>query len=343
MALRIWINRVSKPVRRILGHYGAACVATIAAIAFCLPILPRAANAEARPLFCVLVPHFKDEYWLSVGFGLEQEAARQAVDLLVYEAGGYRDRAAQIAQLDLCVARGADAILIGAVTSDHPDLIQAIASVAERVPVLAVVNALESNRLSARIGVDWQGMGRAIGDHLSALHPAGTPAKTALLVSGPPEAGWTGLVETGLRAALTTSSVTILEVFGADTGLRPQLSLVETALSRHPDADYLIGSAPAIEAAFGLIAAQTTPDPPALLSLYVNHSVLRGLMNGQVQTAAFDDPVRQGIMAIRQAVGATPLSDAARLVGPDIVLLTRADPDLDQIRISPAGYFPKLQ
>lgn len=343
MALRIWINRVSKLVRRIVRQYGAACVGTITAIAIYLAILLPPVTAQERPLFCVLVPHFKDEYWLSVGFGLEEEAARQNVALLFFQAGGYRARATQIDQLDACVTRGADAILIGAVTSDHPDLTAAIARVANKVPVFGLVNELHSNDLSGRIGVDWRDMGYAVGHHLALLHPAGSSPRSAVFLTGPAEAGWTGPLEAGLRDGMADSSVKIVEVFGADTGLRAQLSNVETALMRHPDADYMIGDAPAIEAAFGLFAAQMHPTPPILLSTYVNHSVRRGLENGQVLAAAFDDPVQQGIMAIRQAVSATAPSDATRMIGPRIVLLTQADQSFNHIRTSPADYFPAIQ
>lgn len=320
-----------------------ACVCTIIAVAIGLVSLPTRGHAGAHPLFCVLVPHFKDDYWLSVGFGLEQEAARQNVALLFYEAGGYRARAAQIDQLDACVARGVDAILIGAVTSDHPDLTDAIARVAQRVPVFGLVNALHSDALSGRIGVDWRDMGAVAGHHLRQLHPAGSSPKTALFVTGPAEAGWTGPLEAGLRDGLAGGSVTILEVFKADTGLRAQLDLVETALLRHPDADYLIGDAPAIEAAFGLFATKTYAARPILISTYMSHAILRGLQNGNVLAASFDDPVQQGLLAIRQAMVLKSIPNQQSVIGPKVAFLTRDDKNFDHIQLSPAAYFPALQ
>lgn len=305
--------------------------------------LPTHGRADARPLFCVLVPHFKDDYWLSVGFGLEQEAARQNVTLLFFEAGGYRARTAQIDQLDACVARGADAILIGAVTSDHPDLTDAIARVAQRVPVFGLVNALQSSAVTGRIGVDWRDMGSVAGHYLRQLHPAGAPQKTVLFLTGPAEAGWTGPLEAGLRDGLAGSSVTILEVFRADTGLRAQLNIVETALLRHPDADYLIGDAPAIEAAFGLFATKTYPTRPKLISTYLSHAILRGLQNGQVLAASFDDPVQQGKMAIQQVIFMKSIANQQSVIGPKVELLTRDDQNFEHIQLSPADYFPALQ
>lgn len=343
MAERIWINRVSNLVCRIVGLYWAACGGSITTIALWIALWSTAAFGGSGPLVCVLVPHFVDEYWLSVGYGLEQEAARQDIDLLFFEAGGYRARARQIQQLGSCVERGSDSILIGAVTSDHPDLIEAIAKVAETMPVFGLVNELHSQSLSARIGVDWRDMGDGIGQYLSGLHPKGTPPKTAILVSGPAESGWPAPLEAGLRAGLAESAVTIVDVSGADTGLRRQLALVETALETHPGADYLIGSAPAIEAAMGLLAASDAQSSPRLLSTYVSHTVLRGLMNGSVLAAPFDDPMLQGIMAIRQTLKPKDPADLAPSVGPRIRLVPGADSNFEHIQISPPDYFPAIQ
>lgn len=346
MPPRIWINRVSKFIRRIIREYGATCFSTIVqlclVIGTSLTVLPTLASAEERARFCVLVPHFKDEYWLSVGFGLEQEAARQNVDLLFFEAGGYRARTTQIEQLAACVAGDVDAILIGAVTSDHPDLTNAIAQTALDIPVFGLINALhDADALRGQIGVDWWEMGQVLGDYLSTLHPVGSAPKTAVFLTGPKEAGWTGPLEAGLRQGLSGSAIDILDVFRADTGLRQQLALAERAFEQHPSVDYMIGSAPAIEAAIGLLASRQDTDPPKLLATYVSHTIKRGLMNGSVLAASYDDPMLQARMAIQQAV--STVSTSVPPSGPEVTLLIRGNDNLNAIHTSPAEYFPSLQ
>ncbi len=291
----------------------------------------------------MLVPHFKDEYWLSVGYGLEQEAAVQDVKLRFFEAGGYRARTEQISQLDACARDNVAAILIGAVTSDHPDLMRAIDRAARDIPVFGLVNELHAEALSGRTGVDWQDMGYAVGRHLASLHPAGTKPQSVVFISGPSAAGWTGPLEDGLLDGLQGSAVKVSEVFGSDTGLRQQLEQVEAALERYPDADYLIGSAPAVEAAMGLYASHPDHPRPMLVSTYISHTIMRGLMNGTVLAASFDDPALQGIMAIRQAVSVEVPIDPETPIGPDIVLLTSADQGLGRVRLSPADYFPNIR
>ncbi|GHE90876.1 TMAO reductase system periplasmic protein TorT [Aliiroseovarius zhejiangensis] len=292
---------------------------------------------------CVLVPHFKDEYWLSVGYGLEQEARHHDIDLLFYEAGGYRALATQIAQLNDCAARGVDAILIGAVTSDHAELLSAIRDVSSRVPVLGLVNELRSPDLSGRIWVDWRQMGLVLGSYLADLHPADTVPQRAVLVSGPEEAGWTGPLEQGLRKGLATSSIEIIAVFSADTGLRQQLALVEEAFATIPKIDLLIGSAPAVEAAIGLISNTGQNSDVRLASTYISHTIKRSLTNGRVLAVPFDDPRQQGMLAIRQLLSVAGKRQHAAMGGPEIVLVSGQDDVIDKVVLSPADYFPVIQ
>lgn len=324
-------------------QYGAGGPGSIVAFALWLVVVTPSIAAGSERLICALVPHFKDEYWLSVGYGLEQEAARQGFALELFEAGGYGGRAQQIAQLSQCVQGGADAIVIAAVTSDHPDLLEAIGQVARQVPVYGVVNALRAEGLRGWVGVDWAEMGGTVGRYLARLHPAGSAPQTAVLISGPAGAGWTAQLEGGFRAGLAGSAVTIVAVFGADTGLRQQLALVETALEQFPDVDYLIGSAPAVEAAIGVFATLPRANAPRLLSTYISHTVLRGLMNGGIEAAAFDDPVAQGRGVIDMAARGFTQATSGGREGPQIVLLTPQSEGLAAIQLSPAEYFPSME
>lgn len=289
------------------------------------------------------MPHFKDEYWLSVGYGLEQEAAAAGVTLWLREAGGYRARERQIAQIGGCVAAGAGAVLIGAVTSDHPALLDAVAQAARKVPVFGLVNDLKSDALSGAVGVDWADMGRAVGDELSRRWPKGGAAKRAVLISGPSEAGWTEPVERGLRKAMAGASVTITAIYSADTGLREQFAQVGTALADDPAIDILIGSAPAVESAIGWLAAHDGAPRPALFSTYISHSVWRGLMNGTVAFAPFDDPEEQGRMALRMVTTFAHDGEKRAKTGPEVLPMRPGSPFLPRIRLSPADYFPRLE
>jgi protein TorT len=298
---------------------------------------PAAADAD---LVCVLVPHFKDEYWLSVANGIETRAALRGLHVRFFEAGGYRALQGQIAQLDSCQALQPGAILIGAVSSDDPALLAAVADAAKAQPVIGLVNELHSDALAARVGVDWRDMGLGLGRFLAQAYPAGGRERTAILLSGPPESGWVAPLERGLREGLAGSALRIVAVFGADTGTSAQLRLLERALSEVSQPDVIIGAAPAIEAAMAIQGGQA--GGPVLAATYVTHSVARGLVGGRIVAAPFDDPMKQGAMAIDAALAAMTGVRRTELVGPPIRVLT-AGVDPAEIVLSPTDYFPALE
>ncbi len=299
-------------------------------------------GAEARAdqaLLCVLVPHFKDEYWLSVAYGIEQQSAERQLSVRFFEAGGYDAQKSQIDQISACRALQPGAILIGTVSSDAPDLLAAVQAAAGDRPVIGLVNELHTDVLTARVGVDWADMGLALGQNLAGRFPAGSPPLDAVLLSGPAGAGWVAPLESGLRRGLERSSVRIVATYGADTGTAEQLRLLEKAVAAHPGIDLVIGSAPAIEAAMALFPRGR--DRPRLAATYVSHTVARGLVGGRVMAAPFDDPIAQGRLAVDAAATAIAGQRAAAPIGPGIVV-KEGGIDPASIDLSPADYFPAL-
>ena len=293
----------------------------------------------ASDLLCVLVPHFKDEYWLSVAHGLEQRASERGLSVRFFEAGGCNALGNQIGQLDACAALDPVAILIGAVSADAPELLDALEKASRAYPVISLVNEVHSDDLVAQVGVDWRDMGHALGQQLALRFPAGGPPKQAIYLTGPPESGWVRPLEAGLRRGLAGSAVSIIATYGADTGTAEQLRLLETAWRAHPDASIIIGSAPATEMAMAFFTGRA--DRPLLAATYLSHSVARGLVGGQVLAAPFDDPVRQGILAVDAAITPKPAPDTAARIPIEIITFTdRTAPG--EIRLSPADYFPKV-
>lgn len=326
-----WVS--NRLARMAFAYLRAAFTATIL-LASC-PV----AQADTRDL-CVLVPHFKDEYWLSVAHGIELRAKARGLEVRFFEAGGYRALPLQLKQLADCGDLRPGAILIGAVSSDAPELLAAVATAAAQQPVIGLVNALHSDALAARVGVDWTEMGRKLGTHLATRHPDGSPALRAVLLSGPEESGWVAPLEAGLQRGLAGSAITLAETWRADTGTTEQLRLLEHVLITPPRPDLVIGPAPAIEAAMGVFFDD--PAPPLLAATYVSHSVARGLASGRVIAAPFDDPEQQGEMAVDAAVAAMAGAIRPAMIGPTITVLT-TDLDAAALKLSPVHYFPTLE
>lgn len=79
--------------------------------------IPRDQITQAWNL-CAALPHVADPYWVGTDYALIAEAKRAGVSLTVLEAGGYTEIGTQVDQIDNCVASGADAILLGAVSNE---------------------------------------------------------------------------------------------------------------------------------------------------------------------------------------------------------------------------------
>jgi len=320
-------NRLGRMRQAYLRIAGVAMLAVAGLVCTNFP-------ARAEPgLLCVLVPHFKDEYWISVAYGIQQQATARGLHAHFFEAGGYRAISRQIEQLTACTALTPDAILIGAVSSDAPALLEAVRSAADKQPVIGLVNALASPALAARVGVDWADMGRSLGLHLAQRFPDSGAAQQAILLSGPTESGWVAPLENGLRQGLAGSAIRIVATYRADTGAAEQLRLLERALTEQPHPTLIIGDAPAIEAAMALLPQDATR--PLLVATYISHSVARGLVGGQVAAAPFDDPIEQGKLAVDVIGKVAP----GQLIGPPIrIIAAGAAPET--IHLSPAEYFP---
>ncbi|NVO58499.1 TMAO reductase system periplasmic protein TorT [Rhodobacteraceae bacterium B1Z28] len=325
---------MGKPYSPFLGAAIGALVLLTSAFNFARPAT---AKQQMARRICVVVPHFKDEYWLSVGYGLKQEALKTETELLIYESGGYHTLDRQITLLEDCVNSRADAILFGAVSADDPALLDAVERTSKLVPVVALVNELRSPHLSGAVGVDWHDMGVAIGQYLAAIHPKNSVPISAALITGSLDSGWSPILEAGLQEGLKESSVVVLHTGRSDTGMREQLVQVEAVLNRFTDIDLIIGSAPAIEGAMGLVA-NSEAISPSLVSTYISHSVYRGLLSKAVDAVAFDDPVQQGRMGISVALSAQKGRHTTEVIGPEIELAVSGAEHIVNIDLSPADF-----
>ena len=145
-------------------------------------------KAEKAWNICAALPHMKDAYWLGVDYGVVEEARRLGVKLNVTEAGGYTELANQISQIEDCVAGGADAVIIGAISFDG--LNSVISEVAgQGIPVIDVINGVSSQEIAAKALVSFETMGSEIGNYLAEKHPAGSDEVTVGWFPGPAGAG----------------------------------------------------------------------------------------------------------------------------------------------------------
>jgi periplasmic protein TorT len=306
-----------------------------------VPLAYAAFDHATRPWrFCVLYPHLKDAYWLSVNYGMVEEARRLGVAFDVFEAGGYPNVTRQIEQLKGCASEEFDAVILGTVS--YAGLTADVERIARLKPVIAAVNDIDDSGITAKASVPWTEMGAAAGRFLAERHPKGSPPVSVAWFPGPQGAGWVTFVEAGFRAALADSSAEIVMTRFGDTGTEEQVLLVEEVLEAMPDVDYLVGSGPMAEAAVPILRARGLEGKVAVVSTYLSHAVYRGVVRGRILAAPTDSPVVQGRLALEMAVRALEGDLVIRHAGPRISVIT---PDTSggsvvEHSLAPASFVP---
>src|SRR4029079_6077617 len=171
----------------------------------------------------------KDAYWLAVDYGVADEAKRQGVKMQLVEAGGYTELQKQISQIEDCVAAGANAVVIGAISYDG--LNNLVAEIRKKnIPVIDVINGISSPELSAKSLVSFGEMGAKAGEYLAKLHPAGSEPVKVARFPAPARAGWVEAGNAGFEGAVKGSAVEVVETKYGDTGKEVQAALVEDTL-----------------------------------------------------------------------------------------------------------------
>ncbi len=290
---------------------------------------------------CVSFPHMKDAYWLAVDYGVVAESKRLGVKMQLVEAGGYTNLNTQISQIEDCVARGADAVVIGAISFDGMNnLVSEIRS--KGIPVVDVINGISSSELSAKSLVSFGEMGFKAGEYIASLHPAGSGKVKAAWFPGPPGAGWVEAGNAGFQEAVAGSDIEVVETKYGDTGKEIQLKLVEDTLEAYPDIQYIVGTSPTVEASISLLRSRGLSDQINLLAYYFTPGVFRGIQRGQVLAAPTDSAVVQGRVSIDQAVRILEGKSYLQHVGPALYVIDSNNIDtFDQASsLAPDGFKP---
>ncbi len=270
--------------------------------------------------FCVSLPHMKDAYYLSLNYGMVEEARRLGVGFRLLDAGGYPNLDRQTEQIKDCVADGADGLIVATVSFDG--LTPALMTIAEQIPIIGAVNDIADDGITAKAAVSWYDMGKAAGQVVADRHPKGTPPVDLAWFPGPEGAGWVKFVDHGFRDAIADSSARVVATQYGDTGREIQVLLVEEVLENHPQIDYLVGSAPMAEAAVSILRSRGLSDSIGIVSDYMTHAVYRALRRGRIIAAPTDFPVLQGRLAIEMAVRAVEGKLILHHAGPRIELVT---------------------
>lgn len=269
---------------------------------------------------CVSFQHLKDAYWTAVNYGVVDEAKRSGVKMQLVEAGGYTNLNTQLSQIEDCVASGADAVIVGAISYDGlNNLVKNIAK--SGVPVIDIVNGMSSQNISAKSLVSFGEMGAKIGQYLAERHQSDKEKVKVGWFPGPPGSGWVEAGNKGFQSAVEGSNIDVVDTKYGDTGKEVQLKLVEDTLEAHPDLDYIVGTAVTAEAATSLLRARGLTEQIGVLSYYFTPGVYQGIKRNLIVAAPTDSAVIQGRVAIDQAIRILEGKPYTKHVGPQLYVI----------------------
>jgi len=248
-------------------------------------------HADRAWRICAAIPHLKDPYWLTVNFALVDQARRMGVKLHLDEAGGYENLDQQREQIRSCMASGGDALIVSGVSVHGLDDLLA-GFQAQGKPVVDLINSISDTHVSARAAVSYHDNAYQIGRYLDRLDKSGKAR--ILWFPGPKDTTWAQAADAGLREALAGTGNQIIDTRWGEMGREEQAILIERALQAHPDADYIVGTGIAVEAALDVFYRNGDIHPHGLLAYSFSAGVERGLQRGKIIAAATE---KQGILA----------------------------------------------
>jgi ABC-type sugar transport system substrate-binding protein len=164
-------------------------------------LLPRL-TVEKKYQIGYTLPQFRDPFWVSVAYGIEDEAKKAGLEVVSSnEAGSYADLGKQLSQVDDMTQRGLDAILVAPV--DRVGIAPALDN-AQRagIKVIGAGNLASTGAMSAGVTFSHieagHRMADAIGKHLNGKGKV-------VMLNGPNGADWAILRDRGFKEELAAN------------------------------------------------------------------------------------------------------------------------------------------
>ncbi len=193
------------------------------------------------------------------------------------------------------------------------------------IPVIDVINGVNSPKLAAKSLVSFAEMGYQAGEYLVKKHPKGSKPVKVAWFPGPPGAGWVVAGNKGFTDSVARGAIEVVSTKYGDTGKEIQLKLVEDVLQAYPNIDYIVGTSPTTEAAAQALRDAGKSDKIKVLAYYFTPGVYQDIKRGAVLAAPTDSAVIQGRIAIDQAVRILENKPYTKHTGPAIYVIDKSN------------------
>ena len=273
-------------------------------------------GASKKWHLCMLAPHMTNNILRSYLYGTVQEAKRLGVKLTTFDAGGYKNLGKQLNQFDDCMAIGANAILLMAIspTAFAPKIRAARARGIKVIDLNIGVNA----KVDGRVVVTYLEVGKIIGRALAKKHPKGSGKVQVVVMPGPAGVAWSEDTAKGFKEAIKGSDVVVAKVvYGSPSRLK-QTPLVEDVLVTYKNLKYIVGMGTSLEAALNSLREQGRLGQIGLYGSFMTPSLVKAIKSKQVAGVVVENSLvinRLAVdMAVRLLEGKASILDAVPVV-----------------------------
>ena len=268
-----------------------------------VPLMPD--EVDAKHHICVSFPHLVDSYWVGAAYGIIEEGKRLGQKISLIEAGGYDKLERQLSQVEDCIANGAEALVLSAISAEGS--VKQVDELRGRgIPVIDLINGINTE-VDAKSLESYYSMGRIACKWIADQHPAGSGKVKLAWFPGPPGASWSVAGNQGCHDAVVGSDAEVIETKWGQTSKEVQLKLVEDVIQAQTsggetDLDYIVGVAPAVEGGMAALRDMGLQDDIKLVSYYYTPGMHQFVGRGSIAMAPTDQMIIQARISIDQAV-----------------------------------------
>ncbi|MBX6351005.1 MAG: TMAO reductase system protein TorT [Clostridia bacterium] len=289
----------------------------------------------------VSVPDSTEAFWTSIAYGVEDEAKKKGVQVVLVSAGGDANVDKQISQIQDLVQRGVDALIVGATNGDGvvPVVEQAVA---KGIPVIGLSSIPNTDKIASAVGADHYGMGKLQAECLGKL--LGGKGKVAMM-AGPSGQSWAEERARGFKETMAKEfpGVEIVAENHTSDNRNAATTLMEDWLQRFPDLNGVYSASDDIGAgAVDAIKAAGKTGSILISSSNLSPISEEYLKEGLLACDSTQQIVLQGRVAVDQAVNAATGQPVEKNVVTSVILVDKdslATMDFSNIR-APEGWTP---
>jgi TMAO reductase system protein TorT len=286
-------------------------------------------------------PDLSASFWVSMAYGVQDEAKKQGVKVVTVNAGGDANANEQISQLQDLIQQQVDGIVIGATNGDAVKSVVDQAA-AQKIPVVGLSSIPNSDKLASKVGADHYGMGKIQAQCLSqALHGKGNVG----MMAGPAGQSWADDRAKGFKETLSSEAPgnKVVTVSRLADNRNSALTTAEDWLQRFKDLDGVYTASDDIGAGVvDAIKAGGKNRDITVTSSNFSPAAEQLLKNGGFSCVSVQQIVEQGRQAVRQAIAAAKGEPVEKDVVTDVIKISKDNintVDFGPIR-APEGFKP---